>query len=704
MHGCMLGGAFGPEAGCTVAMRIRRTPRLALSVGGGSIALMVGGLALMFVDRHAAMPSDASSAAWTVPNVLNVSVTIAGVAIGTLLAYRRPDNRIGWLFIAAGVAFALNTFGTAYGVRALVIDPGSLPAGRPVAWLANSTGIIPSLMLTAIFLLFPTGRLPSRRWRPVAWVIGAAVGATTVLVAVFATLGWSHPFRAQPGGGPILTLVFVLLFIFPLVASFVGSIASLIVRFLGSVGDERLQLKWFAAAAVLVMATFIAAFSSGSSSPPPLISLLQSAAFVLLYAAIAVAVLKYRLYEIDVVINRAVVYGMLALFITVVYVSLVVGVGTLVGDRGSALLSAVAAAVIAVLFQPVQQRSRRLANRVVYGKRATPYEVLSDFAERVAGTFGVDDVLPRTARMLAEGTGAVRADVWIVVGPELRAAGSWPSAEVERVGLGPGGTVDVPGATVTVPVRYQGELLGALSLWKAPGYPLTSTDEKLLSDVASQAGLVLRNARLIEDLRASRQRLVAAQDEERRKLERNIHDGAQQQLVALAVKARLAEQVGSRDPERGQALLREVQEGLGEALEDLRDLARGIYPPLLADKGLAAAIEAQTRKAVLPVEVAADGIGRYRQETEAAVYFSVLEGLQNVAKYAHASRAIVRLAQSNGTLLFEVSDDGDGFDAGATAYGTGLQGIADRLAALDGRLDISSRPGEGTTVVGALPV
>ncbi|MGE5226547.1 MAG: histidine kinase [Planctomycetaceae bacterium] len=688
-------------------MRIRRASSLALPLGGGSIALMVAGLVLMFVDRHATMPEAAASAAWTVPNVLGVCVNVVAVAIGMLLARRRPQNRIGWLFLAAGVALALNTFGTAYGVHALVIDPGSLPAGRLVAWLANSTGIIPSLMLTSIFLLFPTGQLRSPRWRPVAWVIGSAICVTTVLVLIFATLGWYHPFQARSGdggGGVLVTLAFVLLFILPLVASFVGSVASLIVRFKGSVGDERLQLKWFAAAAVIVMATFIPAFLSSSSSPPPLVSLLQSVAFVLLFTAIAIAVLKYRLYEIDIVINRAVVYGSLGLFITLVYVGLVVGVGTLVGDRGSVLLSAVAAAVVAVLFHPVQQRSRRLANRVVYGKRATPYEVLADFAERVAGTYALDDVLPRTARMLAEGTGAARADVWIVVGAELRAAASWPAGEIEPVALGADGTVVVPGATATVPVRYQGELLGALSLHKAPGYPFTSTDEKLVSDVASQAGLVLHNVRLIEDLKASRQRLVAAQDEERRRLERNIHDGAQQQLVALAVKARLAEQVGARDPEKGRDLLREVQEGLKEALEDLRDLARGIYPPLLADKGLAAALEAQTRKAVVPVEVTVDGIARYRQEVEAAVYFSVLEGLQNVAKYARATRATVRLAQSNGTLLFEVADNGDGFDAGATTYGTGLQGIADRLAALGGTLDVRSRPGEGTTIAGAVPV
>ncbi|MGE5460417.1 MAG: histidine kinase [Solirubrobacterales bacterium] len=678
--------------------------RLAWSIGISSIALMVAALALMYVDRGTALPGSAASAAWGFSNVLGIVVNIAGVTIAIVLASKRPDNRIGWLLLAAAITLGINAFGTAYGVHALVAEPGSLPVGRLFAWLGGWTGLIPLMMLAFLFLLFPTGHLRSERWRPVGWLVGVSIVLTTVVVLSFATLAWTDPFGQPPSGGGATSLIFFFLFVLPILASLVASAAAVVVRYLGSVGDERLQLKWFATGAAFVVATFVPAFFAGAGSPPPIISVLQSLAFVFLFSAIAIAILKYRLYEIDVVINKAVVYGMLAVFITLVYVGLVVGIGTLVGDRGSALLSAIAAAVIAVAFQPIRERSRRLANRVVYGKRATPYEVLSDFAERMAGTYALDDVLPRTARMLVEGTGGVRADVWIVVGSELLAAGSWPAAAVERLPLGPGASIDVPDATATVPVRYQGALLGAISLQKAVGDQVTSTDEKLLSDVASQAGLVLRNVGLIEDLRASRQRLVAAQDEERRRLERNIHDGAQQQLVALAVKARLAEQVGSRDPERVRDVLREVQEGLGQALEDLRDLARGIYPPLLADQGLAAALQAQTRRAVLPVEVEADGIARYRQDIEAAVYFSVLEGLQNVAKYANASRATVRLSQSNGALLFEVADDGDGFDPIATTYGTGLQGIADRLAALEGTLDVRSRPGAGTTIVGSLPV
>jgi signal transduction histidine kinase len=255
-----------------------------------------------------------------------------------------------------------------------------------------------------------------------------------------------------------------------------------------------------------------------------------------------------------------------------------------------------------------------------------------------------------------------------------------------------------------------GDLLGALSLTKAPGERLTPTEEKLAADLAAGAGLVLRNVRLTEELlgrleefRASRQRLVAAEDAERRRLERNIHDGAQQQLVALAVKVNLADRIIETDHAKGHEMLADIKAELGEALEDLRDLARGIYPPLLADKGLAVALEAQARKSPLPVSVEADRIGRWPQEIEAAVYFCCLEALQNIAKYAGASAAAVRLANGAGTLSFEVTDDGRGFDPASTGYGTGLQGMADRLDALGGSLDVRSAPDAGTTVVGRIP-
>jgi signal transduction histidine kinase len=352
-----------------------------------------------------------------------------------------------------------------------------------------------------------------------------------------------------------------------------------------------------------------------------------------------------------------------------------------------------------LVFQPVRARARRFADRLVYGKRATPYEVVATFGDQLAGTYAADDVLPRTARVLAEGVGAERAEVRLAVDDGFRTVATWPTDAPE-----------LPDDAV-VEVRHQGELLGALAVSMPADDPIDETRRQLVQDLGAQAGLVLRNERLTQqlrarlaDLQAAQKRLVAAQDEERRRLERNIHDGAQQQLVALQVRQRLAEQLVDRDPTKAKEMLEQLQVDTGTALEDLRDLARGIYPPLLADKGLGTALVAQARKSPLPVTVGSTHLGRYPQQVEAAVYFSVLEALQNAAKYADATNVTVALACTGDSLRFEVRDDGRGFDTARNGYGTGLQGIADRLEVLDGALEVESAPMAGTTVRGIIPV
>jgi signal transduction histidine kinase len=437
--------------------------------------------------------------------------------------------------------------------------------------------------------------------------------------------------------------------------------------------------------------------------------------FALIPIALFVGILRYRLWNIDRVVSRTLVYSTLAGFVTAVYVGVVVGVGRLIGTQQNdedLWLSIVATGVIAVAFQPMKERVNRLANRLVYGKRATPYEVLSELSERMAETVATEVILARTARVLAEGTGALRSDVWLVVGNEARPAATWPSSDREHDPIPIDGDEfpDLPGATAVVPVRHQGELLGALAVTKPGNETLTPTEEKLVADVGAQAGLVLRNVRLtaelvarLEELRASRQRLVAAQDEERRKLERNLHDGAQQQLVALKVQLGLAERLA----EAGQPItemLRQLKDDTGDALENLRDLARGIYPPLLAAEGLGSALTAQARKTPFELVVQAEGVGRYPQDIETAVYFVCLEAFQNAAKYADSTRVVVDIHEEGGQLVFSVHDDGTGFDPATARSGAGVQNMADRVEVLDGTLTIDSSPGAGTTVSGRLPL
>jgi len=700
-------------------MRARTAGWVAGGVAAGSLALMAGSLALAYADRHA-LP--ASQTGWDFSDVFQDLVNMAVPILGFTLASRRPANRMGWLFLAAGLALGLSGFSGTYALHALDAVPGSLPAGRAVAWLSNWIFVTQIALLAFLLMLFPTGRLRSRRWRPAAWFVGVVYALVGLALIVRATRVWAHPFVLFDHGMSPQELHAILVL---LPATLVVSVAAVVVRFARSSGDERLQLKWFAAAALLVVAAMIPSIVTGSV----VATVFQNLAFICLYVAIGIAVLKYRLYEIDIVISKAVLYGSLAVFITAVYAGLVVGVGTLAGNRRSPLLAALAAAVVALAFQPVRQWAGRLANRVVYGRRATPYQVLSDFARRIGGAYADEDVLPQMAHIVAAGTGAERVVVWLRVDDQLRPVASSDGSQqaappqvdalpvdalpvdalpvdalpVDALPVDGQAMPPVPGSDMSVPVLHQGELLGAITVRMPRDEPFRPAGEQLVADVASQAGLVLSNVGLIADLRASRQRLVTAQDEARRRLERNIHDGAQQDLVALAIKLRLAGITVDEDPAQAKEMLGELQADAAGALENLRDLARGIYPPLLADLGLVAALNAQAGKSPVPVTVDAGEIGRLGQDTEAAVYFCCLEALQNIAKYAHASSARICLHAQNGTLRFTVSDDGAGYDARHTPLGSGQRNMADRLAALGGRLEVRSAPSQGTTIIAQLP-
>ncbi|HSL10754.1 MAG TPA: histidine kinase [Actinomycetota bacterium] len=646
--------------------------------------------------------------------------TVAMGAVGALVA-SRTRNPIGWILVAipAGVTVSL--------LADTLMKHGAIerPAYLGVAsWLTTWPFLLALLLPVAIFYLYPTGTIPSPRWR---WPWRIYVGAAIVTVVGFAVQpGTQRPVddappipnplgidALEPALGIILAIAGV-----TLVLSALASFVSLATRYRAADAEERQQLRWLFAVgawgAFLLIALLATVIGSGDADEgfaatfaDAIILLLAADVSIGIPVATGVAILRYRLWDLNVVVRRAVLVATMAVGITVLYVGIVVAVPLVVGagDRsGVDVLPLVAAATVAIAFDPLRRGARRLADRVVYGDRATPYEVLTAFGERVGETYASDDVLPRLAHVLARGTGADTASVWLRVGDELRREVQWPDDAGEAVPIRLSGDTLPPSPDGDgFEVRHQGELLGALTVRMPAAEPMEPAKERLIRDLAAQAGLVLRNVRLIEELRASRQRLVAAQDEERRRLERNLHDGAQQQLVALAVQLKLARTLVDRDPAKAGTMLDALQSSATDALEDLRDLARGIYPPLLADKGLAAALDAQARKAPIPVTVDADGIGQYPQEIESAVYFSCLEALNNVAKYATARSAVVTLSERDGLLTFSVTDDGRGFDTTATSYGTGLQGIADRLDAIGGRIDVTSRPGGGTTITGRVP-
>jgi signal transduction histidine kinase len=693
------------------------TRRFAWAVWGLTLALAV---AWPFLFEAAKVDSDVWAYA-----LFGLAV-IGYATVGALITSRQPGNRIGLLLAGIGLAVALALAGGAY--AKLALDQGvDLPFPRAAAWIGQ-TGL--SLMLVPIpliFLLFPTGKVPSPRWRPLLWVLLAATAVVVLGVTLLPgamTAGFTdldtavnNPVGLPSSWKPLVDVATGLAGAVVFFGAFL-CVLSLVMRYRRAEGDERQQIRWLlyvgaVAAAIPVVGLLasgirdLAGVQVSEDNDP-----IGNIGFILFFGAIllgipaacGISILRYRLYDLDVVVKKTVVFGALALFISAVYLVAVFVLGAVVTDQASSTVSFAAGAAAAVAFQPLRAWARRLADRLVYGGRATPYEVLSEFSDRLADTYSTDDVLPRMASLLGTSSGATEARVWLLLGGVLSPAAAWPQDLTPTSSLPMVGQElpEMPGDAY--PVRHHGDVLGAFTLAMPSNDPMNPAKARLVDDLAAQAGLVLRNVRLLEELRASRRRIVEAQDERAKKLERDIHDGAQQQLVALTVKLRLTQGLVRKDVAKAEGMLADLQSETQGALEDLRDLARGIYPPLLADKGLGAALEAQARKAAVPTTVESDGIGRYPQEVESAVYFCTLEALNNVAKYAEASRVEISLAQLDDRLMFTVTDDGVGFDADTKAHGTGLQGMRDRLDAIAGKLAVESAPGHGTTITGTVPV
>ncbi len=638
--------------------------------------------------------------------VVDYAFSAFNLLLSGLLLWLRPRDTAARLLVmgmtGTAAVFNLQAFGVYEALTPTALDEIA----------HNVFQVMAATSYVAALLLFPDGRLVPRwpAWALLLLYVPLGVGVTAVALGIDST-------------SRTVALIMVFGLLTPLTG--VAAQAYRYRRAETTVERQQSRLLFWALVPALVIGLFVltrgineSAFTSfeGRSIqiiPVELFRVFQPV-FGIIPLALFLGLLRFRLWDIDRILNRAFVYGALAVFVSTVYVGVVVGIGRAVGARqDNVLLSIMATGVVAVGFEPVRERVQQLANRLVYGERATPYEVLSSFSARVGDEGASEERLTHMARLLAQGTAASRADVWLVVGGELRPAASWPEGKgpTEPLPLSDGDIPPLGPVTGQAPVRYQGELLGALSVTKPGSETLNPVEANLLDDLARHAGLVLRNVRLtaelldrVEELRASRQRLVAAQDEARRRLERNLHDGAQQQLVALQVRLGLAERMVAKGMPVDD-LLAQLRVDTADAIENLRDLARGIYPPLLAAEGLGAALVAQARKAAVPVEVHAEELGRYDQAVEAAIYFCCLEALQNIAKYADASSARISVEETpDGQLAFCISDDGKGFDPTTVAMGAGLANMKDRIDSLGGTLTIDGRPGAGTAVSGRIPV
>ncbi|CAN5828913.1 hypothetical protein BH23ACT4_BH23ACT4_05170 [soil metagenome] len=678
---------------------------VATTVGTVTVALAAGLLAYSFLSGLSNILFDYFFYQTTLFGLTLGLVAIAAARAGTL-------NLGVWITSVAGLLMTLESTTLAVANTMLsdqvvfeallnsLLAPADLPRDVAVVlilergWLASLGGF-----LTLGLLLFPDGHLPSRRWRIVAAtsVVGIGLFTSGNIIAGLpsSTIPWESPDTGTGLVSALMELGLVLVGI-----SILASLASLFARYRKSGTEKRHQIRWMLFGASVFALSFIVAFAvSTTAGNPTAANYATLLAMPLLVGAYGVGIVRYRLYDIDVVINRSLVFGALALFITGVYVAIVVGLGNLIGDPSNLGVAIAATALVAVVFEPVRARVQHWANVVVYGRRATPYEVLAGMS---AATGTPEEQLSEATRLLAEGTGAENVAIW-----------NADETEAAPVAASPMDVIPArdDGWDLEVLMFHEEEEVGTVTLRKRRGDQVSPQDERLVVEFAGQASLVVANTLLnqrlrqrLDELTESRRRLVSTQDETRRRLERDLHDGAQQQLVALKVKLGMAKTMAGReDAPTVVSTLEGISHDADSAVDTLRDLARGIYPPLLEAEGLATAIEAQANKAPLAVSVSADDVGRYLREVEAQVYFCVLEALNNAVKYAGAESVQIILEDTGGALTFSVTDDGAGFDPAEVSGGPGLQGMADRIDTIGGELHVEAASGKGTTVRAKIP-
>jgi signal transduction histidine kinase len=489
----------------------------------------------------------------------------------------------------------------------------------------------------------------------------------------------------------------------------IAAVGVLLWRYRSATPEQRMLMRWLLRGLLLGIVGYLGVIALAlTGAPDPLVQVLTGvmsvAAILLLQVIIALGVLRHRLFDIDVVIKRSTVYAVLWVGIALAYAALAAAPGLVLGGRLPVEVAVVLTILVAMAFQPMRRRVEALADRLVHGRSSPGYQVLRAFGEELDRSIGVGDLLPRLAGQVRTGLGASWVQVSLRVADDTGNAGAVPSH-------GTAGTPSGPPA-LTEHLRRGGELLGTVECGPRDG-GYTARDRDLLAALARQAATAVANvvlaARLSEqvgELARSRTRIVAAQDAERRRIERNIHDGAQQEVVALIAKLRLARNRLDRGEDPA-GLLAELQDEARELLADLRELAHGIHPPVLSDNGLVAAVEARAGR--LPLEVAVRSDDRLREErldedVEGAAYFVVCEALTNVVKHAGARHVDVGLARVDGHLTIDVRDDGRGLRAGPAGRGMGLLGVRDRVEALGGRVHLDDDPDGGARLHAELPV
>lgn len=606
------------------------------------------------------------------PNTAIYAVQSAGMAFaGMLVASKHPRNAVGWLMLWLGVSNALLAdLAQGYGLAAI---GRGWPGGEFGEWLNTGSVVTQMVPSFALWLVFPTGRLLSRRW------LGPLVGGTIASVVAVTGYAFSHRADGEFAGGvnpyvidrlpdaALWAVGNVLLLV-----SIAGCAAAVFVRLRRSTGIERQQVKWFALA--MFLAVLVLPLGPFLWNAYPVVRVLVALVILAQPVAIGIAMFRYRLFDIDRIISRTISYGLVTVVLVAVYGLTVVALGAFAG-RPSNWVTAGATLAAAAAFWPIRRRAQVLVDRRF---DRTRFEALTGI-DRFIDELRVGRVVPEQIEAL------------------LREVTGDPELAIHHGRHGEDGTRHLTG----FPVRRGDAVVATVH-----GAAVSSERRSLVEEVVAAAGLAIEIAGLRVELRhqldevaASRARLVTLADQERRRLERDLHDGAQQRLVSIGLALRHAQHQlrGDAVAEASRTIDAAVDE-IGIAVEELRELAHGLRPSSL-DAGLGPALRDLAQRAPLPVSVDTTA-ERFDPEAETTAYFVACEALTNAVKHACASRVSLRADEHDGTLVVRVADDGIG---GARPLGgLGLRGLADRLAARGGTLAVSSDR-SGTTITASIP-
>jgi two-component system NarL family sensor kinase len=687
---------FGKESDSTSKSDGGRTT-IEIAWAGALISLAVVSVALVFAVYLMVVSPDSLLPP---PHILFSPITTFAFSItGAFIASRQPKNPIGWLFELVGFFSALILMSTTYyGMSKVTILPESQISVWLQAWVWIPTIIIP---FSVLLLLFPDGRLLSNRWLP--FFLLAVVGLVLVLIAVgfnpdpglqqSIDLPEPNPFGVS-GAGDILTTMLYLGGAMIIVAV-LGSVISVVVRFRRSNGVSRTQMKWLAYAGFFVIvAIILSSLLAGIFPDEPNIEELTIIIVDLAVSGIAIAtgiaIIRYGLYDINLLINRTVVYGTLTLVIIGAYILIVGVVSTFIQSMGTLVVSFIATGVIAVSFQPFRERLQRGVNHMMYGERDEPYAVISRLGRRLEATLAPESVLPTITMTVAQALKLPYVAISLREDDGFRIVFSTGERTEEQYIL---------------PLKYQAEEIGGLICgYRSPGESFSDSEKNLLQDVANQASIAIHAIRLTHDLRRARRQLVQSREEERRRIRRDLHDGLGPILASHRLKIGSAYELFERNPAGAQALIKETEAGLTTAIEEIRRLVYDLRPPALDELGLVQAIKQsapQTPNLEITFKVPAK-LPELPAAVDVAAYRIVQEALSNTIHHSQASRVSVSL-QVNEIFEISIHDNGTGLPEDYM-LGVGLTSMRERAEELGGTFELVSGKTGGTWVIVRLPL